>query len=105
AYVSPYIVCKRTGFTKHYYIEGQRIATKLGHGTFTNISFPRTGLSAGGIDYTKRAALIEKQRIEYYASLGVSPGPPTDKNYWARPENSGIPAPVFIDSGATTVPP
>lgn len=103
--VNPFISCKAATFTKHYYIEGERIASKLGHGKFTNINFPRPLLSAGGIDYNKRAALIEKARQEYYASLGVSPGPPTDKNFWARPENSGIPAPVFVDTGAAAVPP
>jgi len=102
--VSPYISCKRASFTKHYYIESQRIATKLGHGNFTNISFPQSGLTAGGVDYTKRAAQIEKSRLEYYASLGVSPGPPTDKLFWARPENSGIAASVITDSTATQVP-
>jgi RHS repeat-associated protein len=103
-YVNPYITCTRTNFMKHYFIDNQRIATKQGHGTFTNISFPQPGLTAGGIDYARRAAEMEKARIAYYASLGVSPGPPTDKNYWARPENSGIPAPVFVDSTAYMVP-
>lgn len=102
--VSPYIVCKSGSYTKHYYIDGQRIVTKLGHGTFTNIAFPQPGLTAGGVDYAKRVALMEQARLAYYATLGVSPGPPTDKNYWARPENSGIPAPVFIDSTASDVP-
>jgi RHS repeat-associated protein len=102
--VNPFITCRQTDFTKHYYIDNQRIASKQGHGSFTNISFPQSGLTAGGIDYTKRAAAIEKARIEYYASLGVSPGPPTDKNFWARPENSGIPAPVFTDTMSFSVP-
>ncbi|OQP61922.1 hypothetical protein A3860_29955 [Niastella vici] len=103
-YVSPYMAAQKATFTKHYYIDGQRVASKLGHGTFTNISFPQTGLTAGGIDYTKRAALIEKARNDYYASLGVSPGPPTDKNFYARPENSGIAAPVYIDTTSPNVP-
>jgi RHS repeat-associated protein len=102
--VNPFITCRAANFTKHYYIEGERIASKLGHGRFTNINFPRPLITAGGIDYNKRAALIEKARREYYASLGVSPGPPTDKNFWARPENSGIPAPVYVDTGAYSTP-
>lgn len=104
-YVSPYVSAKSAGFTKHYYIDGQRIASKMGHGNFINISFPQSGLTAGGVDYTRRAALIEKARNEYYASLGISPGPPTDKNFWGRPENSGIAAPVFTDTTASDVPP
>lgn len=31
-YVSPYLVLKSGGYTKHYYIEGQRIVSKLGGG-------------------------------------------------------------------------
>jgi RHS repeat-associated protein len=31
-YVNPYIVLKSGGYTKHYYIEGQRIVSKLGGG-------------------------------------------------------------------------
>jgi YD repeat-containing protein len=103
-YVSPYVAAKKSEFVKHYYIEDQRIASKPGHGTFTNITFPQTGLTAGGVDYMRRAALIEKARSDYYASLGVSPGPPTDKLFWARPENSGIAAPVFADTSASNVP-
>lgn len=102
--VNPFIRCTASGFVKHYYVNNQRIVTKLGHGNFTNISFPRPGLTAGGIDYLRRAAEIEKARIAYYAAQGVSPGPPTDKNFWARPENSGIPAPVFVDTLSSTVP-
>lgn len=104
-YVSPYIVCTKSTFTKHYYIESQRMTSKIGYGTFTNTSFPNTGLTAGGVDYTKRAEAIELSRISYYASQGVSPGPPTDKNYWARPENNGIAPPIFVDSSASSVPP
>lgn len=104
AYVSPYLVCRRTSFTKHYYIESQRIATKLGTGEFSNISFSQPALTAGSIDYTKRAKDIEKSRTEYYASLGVSPGPPTDKNFWARPENSGIQPPVIEDTTSAEAP-
>jgi RHS repeat-associated protein len=103
--VSPYVVAKKSQFVKHYYIEGQRIASKPGHGNFTNINFPQTGLTAGGVDYSRRAALIEKARTEYYASLGVSPGPPTDKLFWAKPQNTGIAAPVIVDTAAANVPP
>jgi hypothetical protein len=31
-YVNPYLVLKSGGYTKHYYIEGQRIVSKLGGG-------------------------------------------------------------------------
>ena len=105
AYVSPYLVSKSATFTKHYYIDDQRIASKLGHGTFVNISFPQSGLTAGNVDYIARAAQMAQAQNTFYASQGVSPGPPTDKNYYAEPQNSGIPAPVFVDSTANNAPP
>lgn len=104
-YVSPYLVCRRTGFTKHYYIENQRIATKVGIGRFTNISFPQAALTAGGIDYLRRLAALERQRYAYYDTLKVSPGPPTDKWFYAHPYNRGIAAPVLVDSSSNTIPP
>lgn len=104
AYVSPYVVCRRTGFTKHIYIESQRVVSKIGIGRFTNISFPQSAITAGGIDYLKRLASIQRQRFDYYAGLGISPGPPTDKYFYAHPYNSGIAAPVIIDTTASSIP-
>jgi RHS repeat-associated protein len=104
-YVSPYLVCRRTSFTKHIYIEDQRIVSKLGIGNFTNISFPMPALTAGGIDYVKRAANIQRQRLDYYSTRGISPGPPTDKYFYAHPYNSGIAAPVIVDSTSASIPP
>ena len=104
AYVSPYLVSRINTFTKNFYIDDQRIATKLGHGTFVNISFPQSGLSAGDVDYVARAAAMTQNQAAFYAAQGVSPGPPTDKNYYAEPQNSGIPAPVFVDSTANATP-
>ena len=104
AYVSPYLTSKINTFTKNYYIDNERIATKLGHGTFVNISFPQSGLTAGNVDYIARAAAMAQAQAAYYASQGVSPGPPTDKNFYAEPQNSGIPSPVFVDSTANNTP-
>jgi len=36
-YASEYLVASRKGYTKHYYIEGQRIASKIGTGGITTI--------------------------------------------------------------------
>ena len=104
-YVSPYLVARRTGFTKHYYIESQRITTKLGIGRFNNISFAMPPITAGGVDYIKRLAQIERDRYNYYASLGISPGPPTNKYFYGLPYNNGIAAPVIVDSTASSIPP
>jgi len=103
-YVSPYLVCNRNDFTKHIYIESQRITTKVGSGGFTNISFPQPALTAGSIDYALRAKKLQQQRIEYYAQQGVSPGPPSAKLFYAEPQNNGIAAPILIDNTAANVP-
>jgi RHS repeat-associated protein len=47
-YVNPYLVLKSGGYTKHYYIEGQRIVSKLGGG-FENNTPTRAG--NGKVDY------------------------------------------------------
>ena len=104
-YVSPYLVCRRTGFTKHIYMEDERIVSKIGDGSFTNISFPQSALTAGGVNYIQRAAQLKQDRVTYYASLGVSPGPPTQKLFYAEPQNSGITPPVLVDSTAGNIPP
>ena len=36
-YASPYLVATRHGYTKHYYAEGERIASKIGGGGISNI--------------------------------------------------------------------
>ena len=43
-YVNPYIVLKSGGYSKHYYIEGQRIVSKLGH----DLGDASKGQKAGG---------------------------------------------------------
>ncbi|MBB3841549.1 RHS repeat-associated protein [Runella defluvii] len=103
-YVSPYLVCRRTGFTKHIYVETERIVSKIGTGSFTNISFPQSALTAGGVNYIQRAAQLKQDRVNYYATLGVSPGPPTQKLFYAEPQNSGIAPPVVVDSTAGNIP-
>jgi len=97
-YVSPYLVCTRTAFTKHFYIESERIATQLGKGKFNNISFPQMELSAGGINYINRARQLEKEQVSYYASLGVPPGPPTNKPYYAESVNNHTASPILVDT-------
>ncbi|HEX5151652.1 MAG TPA: SpvB/TcaC N-terminal domain-containing protein [Parafilimonas sp.] len=105
AYVSPYLVCRKFTFTKHYYIETERIVSKPGNGRFINTAFPSSGLTAGNVDYRKRMDSIEKARTAWYAKQGISPGPPTDKNYWGRPEVNGIQPPVIVDNSANDAPP
>jgi len=104
-YVSPYLVYTRSKFTKHFYIENQRISSKIGTGSFTNNSFPQSAVTAGGVNYIERAENLQRQRLEYYKSLNVSPGPPTDKFYYAEHPTSGMAPPIALDNTATNVPP
>jgi RHS repeat-associated protein len=58
-YVNPYIVLKSGGYTKHYYIEGQRIVSKLGGGLDNNGKGPLKA-GEGKVNYsTKHDELFE----------------------------------------------
>ena len=39
-YASPYVVCTPKGYTKHYYAESERIASKLGNGGLQELGHP-----------------------------------------------------------------
>jgi RHS repeat-associated protein len=58
-YVNPYLVLKSGGYTKHYYIEGQRVLSKLGGGWDNNGNGPLKA-GEGKVDYTgKRQKLFD----------------------------------------------
>ena len=77
-------------FTKHYFIGDKRVASKLGVGKFSNVyGISGNNVTAGQKDYAARMMQIEKQREEYYKSLGTPPGVPTMKGATADPDNTG----------------
>ena len=77
-------------FTKHYFIGDKRIASKLGTGKFSNVyGISGNNVTVGQKDYAARMMQIEKQREEYYKSLGTPPGVPTMKGATADPDNTG----------------
>lgn len=95
AYVSPYFVAKQNSYTKHYYIDGQRIASKIGTGKFNNNLLPSgQGIVAGNFDYQLRLLQLQQTLLNYYDSLGIPPGPPTLPGYYAQPEFTGQPLPT-----------
>lgn len=99
AYVSPYLVAREHSFAKHYYVEGQRIASKLGTGKFNNKFWFQGGISAGKRDYGRRIHELQQAANALYRSLGNAPGPPTLPDYYAQPEIAGNPFPPFeLDS-------
>ena len=48
-----------------------------------------SNITAGQKDYAARMALIEQSRADYYAQLGIPPGPPTSKGIFGEPEYAG----------------
>lgn len=95
AYVSPYFVAKSNSYTKHYYVDGQRISSKVGTGKFNNNLLPSgQGIAAGNFDYQLRLLQIQQTLLNYYDSLGIPPGPPTLPGYYAQPEFTGNPLPT-----------
>lgn len=69
-YVNPYIVLKSGGYTKHYYIEGQRILSKLGGGWDNNGKGP---LKAGGdsLNYANKKQAMEQGIVKNLKFLGM----------------------------------
>ena len=89
-YVSPYMVVNSDRFTKHYYAGSQRIASKIGAGEFNNLyDASKACVTAGQKDYAERLNLITQSRNDYYAALGIPPGPPTAKGIYGEAEYSG----------------
>ena len=90
-YPAPIITVTKNRFTKHYFIGDKRVASKLGVGKFSNVyGISGNNITAGQKDYAARMMQIEKQREEYYKSLGTPPGVPTMKGATADPDNTGI---------------
>ena len=93
-YVSPYLTVTDGRFTKHYYAGAQRIATKLGTGSFDNIyGVNNFHLTAGQKDYAERMVQMETGRQAYYKERGVPPGVPTQKGQTGEPEILGAALP------------
>ena len=69
-YVNPYIVLKSGGYTKHYYIEGQRIVSKLGGGWDNN---GQGQLKAGGnkVDYGAKGQRVFDGIVRNMKFLGA----------------------------------
>src|SRR5574344_80914 len=81
----------KTRFTKHYFIGSQRVASKIGTGSFNNVyGVNGSYVTAGQQDYAARMQQIESQKEEYYRKLGIAPGVPTMKGSYGDPENTGV---------------
>ena len=105
-YPAPIITVTKNRYTKHYFIGDKRVASKLGVGKFSNVyGISGNNVTAGQKDYAARMMQIEKQREEYYKSLGTPPGVPTMKGATADPDNTGYGYNTIIgDLGDHSVP-
>lgn len=93
-YINPYLEVSEKGFTKHFFLEGGRIVSKLGHGKFeNNIPSGTTGLTAGNRDYIRRMSILEDSVMAFYNSLDINIGSSEDPYRPFQPEVSGIPFP------------
>lgn len=83
-YVSPYLVARDKQLTKHIYIEGQRIVSKIGAGDIQYVvqGFPGEYLTAGNVNYNTRMKLLAD------ANNSGNPAPATPSN--PAPPSSGL---------------
>lgn len=105
AYISPYFTFEKEQFTKHYFIEEERVLTKVGTGNFNTNLFTGQVVTAGGLDYKSRIQQYEFSILDYYASLGIPPGPPTMPGYYAQPEINSTALPNATNQNPYTAPP
>lgn len=108
AYISPYLVAREGTFTKHYFIESERIVSKIGQGHFQNKFQFKQGLTAGNLDYHKRMAELQQAAQRFASSVGRPPGIPTQQQHAlaSEPEQTGVPYPAFRpDTNRYEVPP
>ena len=90
-YPASILTVNKNRFTKHYFIGSQRVASRIGIGTFNNVyGINGSYVTAGQQDYAERMNQIESQKEEYYKQLGIAPGVPTDKGAYGDPENTGV---------------
>jgi RHS repeat-associated protein len=68
-YVNPYMVVRSGGFTKHFYIEGQRIVSKLGesgNGKSNSSTGTGNGKGNGGSNATGAGNGINQEAFQFY---------------------------------------
>ncbi|MEH0152860.1 SpvB/TcaC N-terminal domain-containing protein [Limibacter armeniacum] len=70
-YLNPYVVLKSGGYTKHYYIESQRITSKLGGGWDNNGKGPLKTAGNGKVNYGKKQTDMEGAIVRNLKFLGM----------------------------------
>ena len=67
-YVNPYVVVRNSMVTKHFYIESQRVSTKL---TESNDGLLQTKAGGNKVDYTNKQAQLQNYINKQYADLDI----------------------------------
>lgn len=104
-YVSPYMVYSKDKFTKHYYVESQRMASKIGVGNLYSNTIPfGVGITAGNLDYQERSDSLMQALRDLLASLGYNVGIPSLEDNIRDLEAAGISVPS-LNAGDYSRPP
>ncbi len=72
-YVNPYMVVSNMNYTKHFYIEGQRVVTKLGEGgAYQLLLNPKDTVAGGGtIDFDLKGKDLKDAIYANFEALGL----------------------------------
>ena len=103
-YASPYLVVTPKGYTKHYYAESERVASKLGNGGLQELDHPVVAEHLVGDKFVANTVHAEKVVYEclhaeeevrpsaplsYLYELMDSSPEPEDERYWYHPDHLG----------------
>ena len=113
-YASPYLVATSKGYTKHYYAESERVASKLGNGGLQELDHPVVAEHLVGDKFVANTGHAEKVVYEclhteeevrpsaplsyFYELMGSSPEP-EDERYWYHPDHLGSSSWITFSDG------
>ena len=113
-YASPYLVVTPQGYTKHYYAENERVASKLGNGGLQELDHPVVAEHLVGDKFVANTGHAEKVVYEclhaeeevrpsaplsyLYELMGAS-SEPEDECYWYHPDHLGSSSWITFSDG------
>ncbi|MGB6035792.1 MAG: RHS repeat-associated core domain-containing protein [Cryomorphaceae bacterium] len=98
-YISPYMVVQDAKFTKHYFVEGQRILSKIGTGEFQiGGALGAPIYTAGAINFERKLDSLNQAYRDYLVEVGATPWHPTLNNQNLEPSVTGIPVDLNTDN-------
>ena len=102
AYISPYLVARQGTYTKHYFIEGQRITSKIGQGEFNNnaADLGQGTVTAGNIDFASWLRLVQQNELAYYGDSLIVNHPNMPFRYLV-PDSTGEAYPDLLPDTVT----